>query len=298
MEGEHQYEIGLKLNDLYINLASDDVYFISKQMDKWFGILLDDTYVPASLPPAPAPVAAPKQEAPPVQEPVEEAPVQPEPVLAAPPVAETHRDIDLPTRPQAVPPTPPPPKPISPLITPKPEPDPVVMVPESTPVAEPAGVSVAPAPVLDEAVQDDFEAVMDSLMKDLDEEVGEAELESSALEAELVSEASENGKFGPIDMSLIESLADLCERSRAGTSEDYLLLAAFYLTTFENQDKFSLKRVNSMLVKSGLTPVNHSVLETTLSRGYLSMVPDLTGMAESSEYTLTEDGQSFVSHLL
>src|SRR5690348_9995033 len=100
MDGQHQYEITLKKDDLFINLSSDDVYFISKQMDKWFRILLDDSYVPVTLPsypkpqpPEPVAVAQPEPEpvAPPAPPPVE--PVAPS---APQPVAAQLADVDLP----------------------------------------------------------------------------------------------------------------------------------------------------------------------------------------------------------
>jgi hypothetical protein len=100
------------------------------------------------------------------------------------------------------------------------------------------------------------------------------------------------------DLSYVTSLADLCDRSNAGSSEDYLLLSAYYLTRVERQETFSLKKINSVLVKSGLTPINHSVLESVLASGYLAMVPDLTGTAEVSEYSITRDGREAAIQLL
>ena len=49
MYGQHRYEINWKQGDLSINLSSDDLYFISKQMDRWCQILMDDSYVPISM---------------------------------------------------------------------------------------------------------------------------------------------------------------------------------------------------------------------------------------------------------
>ncbi|MBY0405139.1 MAG: hypothetical protein K2X66_14660, partial [Cyanobacteria bacterium] len=58
----------------------------------------------------------------------------------------------------------------------------------------------------------------------------------------------------------------------------------------EALEQFSLKQINSLLIKSNLTPVNHSVVENALAKGFIEMVPDLTGMAEVTEYILTVDG--------
>lgn len=305
MDDQHRYEINMKKDGLFINLSSDDVYFISKQMDKWFRILLDDSYVPVTLPvrDIPPDVVAEAEALPPVVEsPVAVAPV---PVVAE------------------APPAPPPPAPAT-----VPMPEPVVARPEpvAAPISEPPPLPpvpeqpILPPSKLDAAVEDDFEAVMDSLMRDLEDvepEPAPPPPPVAAAPPPAVVEAPLPIPTPPPPVSplpplpplpeqpplsagppQVASLAELCERSQAGNSEDYLLLSAYYLTRFEHAPKFSLKRVNSLLVKSGLTPVNHSVLEAALSRGYLSMVPDLTGSADVSEYNLSAEGEQVVARLI
>ena len=345
MDGEHQYEINLKKDGLFINLSSDDVYFISKQMDKWFRILLDDSYVPVTLPQRPAPQPAPEpsvaaqppqtpaqmpapqlqqpqqapeqqaqfiqQPAPPVQA---QAPVEAAPPLQQPVAASQYAGVDLPlAQPQQViqqQPVPQaqapvmqqaapqmPPQMAAPLVE-QPMP-PIQQVPVQQPAPQPqlAAVAAAPQqPVM--PAQDDFEAVMDTLMKDFEDPA-----DNQAPEIPAYAPAANNGAgYGSLpaepDLSLITSLADLCDRSDASNSEDYLLLTAYYLTRVERQNSFSLKKVNTALVKSGLTPVNHSVLESVLASGFLSMVPDLTGTAEVSEYMITAQGQQAAIQLL
>lgn len=360
MDGEHQYEINLKKDGLFINLSSDDVYFISKQMDKWFRILLDDSYVPVTLPQRPAPQPAPEpsvaaqppqtpaqmpapqlqqapeqqaqfiqQPAPPVQA---QAPVEAASPLQQPVAASQYAGVDLPlaqpqqviqqqpvpqaqapVMQQAAPQMPPqlapqpvaqaapqsqmPPQMAAPLVE-QPMP-PIQQVPVQQPAPQPqlAAVAVAPQqPVM--PAQDDFEAVMDTLMKDFEDPA-----DNQAPEIPAYAPAANNGAgYGSLpaepDLSLITSLADLCDRSDASNSEDYLLLTAYYLTRVERQNSFSLKKVNTALVKSGLTPVNHSVLESVLASGFLSMVPDLTGTAEVSEYMITAQGQQAAIQLL
>lgn len=327
MDGQHHYEINLKKDDLFICLSSDDVYFISKQMDKWFRILLDDSYVPVTLPSSlPKPQAVAPEIAPepvPVSPPVE-APLPapapgavipeptPQPIPAEPPVAPEPIAQTIPVAPAAPPPTIPQPQPaaVEQPVAPAPQPEPVPVIQQApleipplistespaTPPAAPPPLPVA-APMatdtsLDSEVQDDFEAVMDSLMKDLEEP---DDLNLPELPDMPIAAPAANGKA---DLNGIASLSDLCDRSRAANSEDYLLLSAYYLTHMENQIQFSLKKINLMLVQSGLTPVNHSVLESALGREYLSMVPDLTGLAEVTEYVLTPEGAQAATGLL
>lgn len=177
--------------------------------------------------------------------------------------------------------------PLAPAQAPAPAPAPVLSVVPSSPEAV---APSSPAANL-QGPQDDFESVMDTVMRDLETPVEQRQPALLEKSAEL-----ESSRYSA-DLSLVSSLADLCEQANAGSSEDYLLLASYYLNQMEYQESFSLKRINSNLVKSGLTPVNHSTLESVLSQGYLSMVPDLTGMAEVTEYSITSEGLDKINQL-
>lgn len=361
MSSTPRYEINLTHGQMHICLESDDVYFISKQMNQWLKIFLDERYIPAPLPqPAQKPVAqkpAPLPE-PPVQPvapppPVAVAPVQPPspppPVYQdddyAPPMPKRAKpkpnNIQLPGEPAAyaaheeptVAERPLPPSPSQRV------PQPPVMEETPPPAYQPSYQETAEvSQEMTDADKDDFETVMDSLMRDLNEDDEEIDAPASARppvsrprpmsapvsapqprasrsksveaafeyeqvklqvgvldndEDEVPPEPEEELLQRPID-----SLADLCERAHAATSEDYLILSAYFLAFFEAEEKFSLKRVNATLVKSGLTPVNHSVLESAVSSKHLAMVPDLTGTADISEYTLTEQGRQYADSLM
>jgi len=275
MGDEHYYDIELKQGDLTINLMSDDVYFIARQMDKWFKVLMDDSYVPIQIPPT----APPKPEPVVPAQPPASAPIPPEPAPAPPPRVQE--------------PLPPPP----PTLTP---------VEARTPslIPEPQGVYASPPPapaepqLLDQSVQNDFEAVMDTLMRDLEKGEGApAAYKEPAGKFPGQNYGAEPEETDPLDFDGVSSLIQLADRSRAATSEDFLLLTAFYLNDFENADRFSLKRINSQLVKSGLTPVNHSVLESSITKGLVSLIPDMTGMADVSEYSLSESGRQYALRL-
>ncbi len=390
MDGQgHTYEIVINKDELLIELSSDDVYFISKQMDKWFKILLDDSYVPVSIPtppqalPAPPaqeeerspqPPSLPPEQPQPTQQPIMSAndmsqvhlphempsqqysqqaytqPVQSHPgvqpsVMPAPPPVENYpqpvQNYNQPQQNQAVQPMLPPvenstPTPIpaahtappssmqpmrpSPAISQRmspstaqvqqqinPSAQPAAPLPQtesvphpmaSTPpgsgpeyyLPEPEEVSLpqeapgleAPLPAAlveqTEEGEGDFERVMDTLMEDL----GESDATPFQEEAD----------------ETITSLSELCKKGNASTSEDFMLFTAYYLTYFEAVENFSLKQLNSAMVKSGLTPVNHSVLEVALSKGFLSMVPDLTGTMNVTEYALSPEGQQYTTNLL
>ncbi|HEY9746065.1 MAG TPA: hypothetical protein V6C99_07595 [Oculatellaceae cyanobacterium] len=265
MVEQHHYEINLRQGSLYISLSSDDLYFISKQMDKWCRVLMDDSYIPITIPDAHPKTVAPAATPQPAM-------AQPQPPISEPVAVQTVLQQQAP-EPQPIP---------QPIAT---QPQPGPSMPPAATVVQPAFTEPAsvPQPSTPVAAKPPEDVVIDSLLKEFEDPVPEAPASAAA-------------GSGP-DLAGVTSLPDLCDRARAESSEDFLLLSAFYLSQFEGEERFSLKRINAMLVRSGLTPVNHSVLEAALRAGTLSMVPDLSGMAEVSEYTLTEEGYQAVRRL-
>ncbi len=362
MEEVHQYEIKLRKDDLLIDLSSDDVYFISKQMDKWFRILLDDSYIPVNLPPwpghvlnggpspaaqAPAPsvsTVSPEQVAytpPPATPasvpepdfiprpadeaagPLHEMPVSvalpetlPSPVLGSEPAELPIGPTGMtdpatgtpPVLPTEVPPEPAP-QPVAAVAPPEPPvlaPAPTVRAADPTRVA-PIPLPPSPAPVVAPVpAPDDFEAVMDSVMKDLEiapeqDEILEALSEHSPdLVVETLTESEPEPPAVPEVKTppAVSNLSDLIDLSNAESIDDYMILTAYFLNRYEQLPVFSLKRVNSTMVKAGLSPANHSVLEVVLMQGNIAMVPDMTGTAEASQYTLTPQGESRALQML
>ncbi len=343
-ETQYRYEMNLKKDALFINLTSDDVTFISRQMDQWFRILLDDSYIPTPAPAkrldappiaaeAPAvaavntPLPAPALETPAV--PV--IPITPESPVAVTPVNSPASET-IPSVPAAVTPQPQPPLPAAqaPIATETPvqqavpvlqPPPPAVetLVVAPLPVAPSTRAPIPAAPVTNvpiEPPQDSFDAVMDSVMRDL--ETSNVNNEKAFLIEEPVAFETAPTNLAPMAMSAeailppapalpgpaqptmdpFASLDALCRYSRAVDVQDFLLLSALYLTRSEQAETFSLKRLNSALVKAGKTPVNHSALEAALGRGVLAMVPDLSGNADVSEYELTPAGTQAANELI
>lgn len=292
MDIKHQYEMILNKSGLLIELSSDDVYFITKQMDKWFRIFLDKRYIPAPLPVAPSAQKPQIILQPRDQEPQEQ---RIERIESFEPQSMAVNELEG----------------VAGKI------NPAIELRESGKLAMPFEKPSFSSREVALQPKDDFETVMDSLMEDLGTSAAPAvavalsqqpvmrQEAPQAEEKELVPDFIQNAvkaelpNFKPRpSLETIDSLSDLCKRGYAGTPEDFLLLSAYYLTFFEAVDKFSLKRINSLMVKTGLTPVNHSVLETAIDKGFLSMVPDLTGLADVTEYALTESGQRSAERLL
>ncbi len=102
-----------------------------------------------------------------------------------------------------------------------------------------------------------------------------------------------DSELSEIEDMQIESFQEFCDLApKAKEGPDYLILAAYFLTQFKQVEKYALKDLNTQLVRSGLTPINHAILESAVEKGLLSLVPDMTGAANAAEYTITADGQS------
>ena len=195
--------------------------------------------------------------------------------------------------------------PIEPEITPEPElpeistvavePEPVMEAPELD------GLTPSVAPTSDPG-EEDFEAVLGSIMEDMGEPAHPVpSLPMTPSDGELNLALASGGLGQPSlnnNLNHIEALSDLCEQTRPETAEGFLLTSGYYLAFFEAEERFSLKRLNSMLVKNGYRPINHSVLESALHQGFITMLPDATGNAEASEYAMTDAGQAAVEQML
>ena len=74
---------------------------------------------------------------------------------------------------------------------------------------------------------------------------------------------------------------------------DNLIVTAKYILNIENQERFTIKQVNAKLVPATGTPIDHGVIEDSIQQNLIKLVPDLTGMSDFTEYTLTDDGEHY-----
>ena|GEM_PF-3104785 len=89
----------------------------------------------------------------------------------------------------------------------------------------------------------------------------------------------------------IEELIDLKEPE---TLLDYLVVAAYYLKEIDLQDRYSLKQINSKVIKFIQKPINHAVIQEAVENNLLEVVPDYTGMADVTEYIITSEGINYL----
>lgn len=104
-----------------------------------------------------------------------------------------------------------------------------------------------------------------------------------------------------VDMSkksLLMTIEEFISTISIKTPVDVLLGAAFYMEKFENMNKFTTKDISARTVKAIKKPISPNIVLACVNKGYIEVVPDFTGTAESNEYTLTEQGKQYILNQL
>lgn len=70
---------------------------------------------------------------------------------------------------------------------------------------------------------------------------------------------------------------------------DFLVVTAQYLAQYENMNTFNLKHINAKLMQNFTIIVDHTVLQSAISREYITRIQEGSDDV-SSEYMLTEKG--------
>lgn len=134
-----------------------------------------------------------------------------------------------------------------------------------------------------------------------------------------ISDKAQNNKFYKILQEKFASLPDMVQNSTANninetqnqnadsvsveelidlknpqTPLDYLVVAAYFLKEYDMLDRYSLKQINSKIIKYVEKPINHSVIQEAVENNFLEVVPDYTGMANVTEYIITSEGINYL----
>lgn len=108
--------------------------------------------------------------------------------------------------------------------------------------------------------------------------------------AEKFAKPKEEEKTESSDV-VFKSYEDIIKVKKPITMLDYLLVTSFYLKNFEMMDRYSLKQINAKAVPHAKKPIDHAVIQDAVSRRFIEVVPDYTGMAEVTEYAITQEGE-------
>ena len=107
------------------------------------------------------------------------------------------------------------------------------------------------------------------------------------------SEIKENISKITKSVKEINVLKDFIEDKNPVELLDYLVLAAYYLHNVEMLDRYSLKQINSKIFPFSKRAIDHSVLQEAVSKNYIEVIPDYTGMSDVTEYKITADGEKY-----
>lgn len=109
-----------------------------------------------------------------------------------------------------------------------------------------------------------------------------------------LEESMQNPKTEVKEKAALQSeFADYLQSYNPQGSLDNLIITAKYILNVENQERFTIKQINAKLVPACGTPVDHAVIENAMSQNLIRLVPDLTGMCDFTEYTLTDEGEHY-----
>ena len=92
----------------------------------------------------------------------------------------------------------------------------------------------------------------------------------------------------------IQSLKSLIQAKNPQKPIDYLLLASHYLNEVEGLKRYSLKQINTKVLTVSSTPIDHGAIQEAVVREYIEIVPDVTGMADVTEYAITDKGEFYI----
>ncbi|MDD3012494.1 MAG: hypothetical protein PHC34_02180 [Candidatus Gastranaerophilales bacterium] len=90
------------------------------------------------------------------------------------------------------------------------------------------------------------------------------------------------------------SIEELIDLKNPETHLDYLIVAAYYLKEIDLLDRYSLKQINSKVIKFIQKPINHAIIQEAVKNDFLEVVPDYTGMADVTEYIITSEGINYL----
>lgn len=116
--------------------------------------------------------------------------------------------------------------------------------------------------------------------------------------SELLESSIKNPKIDLPENNIYDKeLSRLLELKNPTDLIDYIVICAYYMLNHEKIINFTLKQLNSRLIPLGQTAVNHKMIDNVIKRGYVKIIPDLTGHSTVTEYTLVKQGEEYYSKL-
>lgn len=137
---------------------------------------------------------------------------------------------------------------------------------------------------------------MNEMLESEPEKVRSVEVKTIEKPAAVVEQESFTATFNQKviqEQKSTDKFAQLLSLENIHNKFDCLIACAYHLVERENFERFTLKQVNT-LAKAFLDDlIEHDTLKEALERRFIKIVPDYTGIANTMEYTLTEQGINY-----
>jgi hypothetical protein len=142
--------------------------------------------------------------------------------------------------------------------------------------------------------EDDFDAVISAMAAEVEEEPEPEIIE----EPKPIPKPVAKPKMEPVSGIPSIDLKNYLNSINIKTPVDLLLATARYMEEQENYSKFTTKDISGRTLKAIAKQISPAIFLAAVNKGYIEVVPDFTGTAESNEYALTDAGRDYLSKQL
>lgn len=132
------------------------------------------------------------------------------------------------------------------------------------------------------AEEDEFDALISAMEEEIKEEEQPNPVE------QIKQEIKEKQELQPVTYEAFIQPLPL------KTPIDLLLSTAYYMEHHKSSSKFTTKDISNLTLSYFKKPMSPNIILATVNKGYIEVVPDFTGTAESNEYALTDLGRAYL----
>jgi hypothetical protein len=164
-------------------------------------------------------------------------------------------------------------------------------------------------PAREQPVEDeDFDAVISAMAAEIEEE-DKPVLEETVNNKKSLDDLLEGRKEIPEPVRQVKQDIEARKKAQGGeyrsfinnisikTPVDLLVATAFFMEKLESKEKFTTKEISNKTQNALQKQISPAIFLAAVNKGFIEVVPDFTGTAESNEYTLTGTGRSHIQSL-
>lgn len=135
-----------------------------------------------------------------------------------------------------------------------------------------------------------------SAMAEEEEEAAEVVEEEIIEEPQVVVEEPKITRPKPVipEPEPVMDIVKYINSLKLKTPVDLLLATSFFMENFESLKKFTTKDISNRTLATINKQISPAIFLSAVNKGFIEVVPDFTGTAESNEYALTQKGRTYV----